>query len=76
MYDLILSFITAFSLSFLAIPSIINIAEKKNLVDVPGNRTSHETITPSLGGIGIFAGMIFSIVLWTPFKVFGDLQSI
>ncbi len=76
MYDLILSFITAFSLTFLAIPSIIHIAKKKNLVDVPGNRTSHEEITPSLGGIGIFAGMIFSIVLWTPFKVFGDLQYI
>lgn len=76
MYDLILSFITAFSLTFLAIPSIINIAKKKNLVDVPGNRTSHKEITPSLGGIGIFAGMIFSIVMWTPFKVFGDLQYI
>lgn len=76
MYDLILSFLTAFSLTFLAIPSIIHIAKKKNLVDVPGNRTSHQEITPSLGGIGIFAGMIFSIVLWTPFKVFGDLQYI
>ena len=76
MYDLILSFITAFSLTYLAIPSIIHIAVKKNLVDVPGNRTSHKHITPSLGGIGIFAGMIFSIVLWTPFKVFGDLQYI
>ena len=76
MYDLILSFLTAFSITFLAIPSIIHIAKKKNLVDVPGNRTSHQEITPSLGGIGIFAGMIFSIVLWTPFKVFGDLQYI
>jgi len=76
MYDIILSFITAFALTYAAIPSIINIAVKKNLVDVPGNRTSHTTITPSLGGIGIFAGMIFSIVMWTPFSVFGDLQYI
>ncbi|MBX2816542.1 MAG: undecaprenyl/decaprenyl-phosphate alpha-N-acetylglucosaminyl 1-phosphate transferase [Saprospiraceae bacterium] len=76
MYDVILSFITAFTLTFFAIPSIINIAAKKNLVDVPGERRSHEIPTPSLGGIGIFAGVIFSIVLWTPFDVFGDLQYI
>ena len=76
MYDIILSFVTAFALTYLAIPSVINIAKKKNLVDVPGDRTSHEEITPSLGGIAIFAGMIFSIIMWTPFKVFGDLQYI
>ena len=74
MYDIILSFITAFTLTFFAIPSIINIAAKKNLVDLPDARRAHSTPTPSLGGIAIFAGVIFSIVLWTPFNVFGDLQ--
>lgn len=76
MYDVILSFITAFTLTYFAIPSIINIANKKNLVDEPGDRHVHKVRTPSLGGIGIFAGIIFSIVLWTPFDVFGDLQYI
>ena len=76
MYDVILSFITAFTLTFFAIPSIINVARVKNLVDVPTERHSHTEITPSLGGIGIFAGVIFSIVMWTPFGVFGDLQYI
>jgi len=76
MYDIILSFITAFALTYLAIPSIINIAHKKNLVDEPGERRSHTISTPSLGGIGIFVGMIFSIILWTPFNFFGDLQYI
>lgn len=74
MYDVILSFITAFTLTYFAIPSIINVADKKNLVDIPDERKSHVNPTPSLGGIGIFAGVIFSIVLWTPFNVFGDLQ--
>ncbi len=74
MYDVILSFITAFTLTYFAIPSIINVAAKKNLVDIPDERKSHKNPTPSLGGIGIFAGVIFSIVLWTPFNVFGDLQ--
>ncbi len=49
---------------------------KKNLVDEPGERTSHTRSTPSLGGIAIFAGTIFSIIMWTPFKYFGDLQYI
>lgn len=74
MYDIILSFITAYLLTFFAIPSIINIAKVKKLVDMPDERRSHEEATPSLGGIGIFAGLIFSIIMWTPFNVFGDLQ--
>lgn len=76
MYDIILSFITAFTLTYFAIPSIIHVARVKNLCDEPGERRSHTVSTPSLGGIGIFAGVIFSIILWTPFKAFGDLQYI
>lgn len=76
MYDIVLAFITAFILTYLAIPSIISIARKKNLVDEPGERRAHTVSTPSLGGIGIFAGVIFSIILWTPFTYFGDLQYI
>ncbi len=76
MYDIILAFITSFALTFLAIPSIIHLAIKKNLMDEPGDRRSHKVSTPSLGGIGIFAGTLFSIILWTPFNYFGDLQYI
>jgi UDP-GlcNAc:undecaprenyl-phosphate GlcNAc-1-phosphate transferase len=76
LYRLILSFLTAFLLTYLIIPSIINIARKKMLTDEPGERRSHNTSIPTLGGIGIFAGVLFSIVLWTPFNVFGDLQYI
>lgn len=76
MYDIILSFLTAFTLTYFAIPSIIHIAKKKNLCDEPGERRSHKESTPSLGGIGIFAGIIFSIIMWTPFRYFTDLQYI
>lgn len=76
MYDIILAFITAFTLTYFTIPSIIRVAVAKNLCDVPGERRSHTVITPSLGGIGIFGGLIFSVVLWTPFNVFGNLQYI
>jgi len=76
MFDIVLAFITSFTLTYLAIPSIIHIAVKKNLMDEPGERRSHVVSTPSLGGIGIFAGTLFSIILWTPFEHFGDLQYI
>ncbi len=76
MVIIILAFITSFALTYVAIPSIIYLADKKNLVDEPGERRSHSTRTPSLGGIAIFAGMLFSIIMWTPFNYFGDLQYI
>jgi UDP-N-acetylmuramyl pentapeptide phosphotransferase/UDP-N-acetylglucosamine-1-phosphate transferase len=60
----------------MAIPSIINIARVKQLYDMPDERKSHEEVVPTLGGVAIFAGVIFSIILWTPFDVFGDLQYI
>ena len=74
MYNIILGFLTAFTLTYFAIPSIINIAKKKHLMDEPGERRSHSESTPSLGGIAIFAGVLFSVILWTPFHIFGDLQ--
>ena len=76
MYAIILSFLTAFALTYFILPSIINIAEDKQLYDAPNKRSSHLVSTPSLGGIGIFVGTIFSIVLWTPFEQFGSLQYI
>lgn len=70
------SFLTAFALAYFAIPPIIEIARAKHLFDVPGERSSHKEATPSMGGIAIFAGAIFSIVLWTPFQNFANLQYI
>lgn len=74
MYDIILSFITAFIPTYYIIPSVINVALVKGLCDVPGERRSHTVVTPSLGGIAIFAGIVFAVMFWTPFNVFGELQ--
>ncbi|MEZ4932700.1 MAG: MraY family glycosyltransferase [Saprospiraceae bacterium] len=70
-YDVIISFITAFTLTYFVIPPIIRVALKKKLYDVPVERSSHTQVTPRLGGIAIFAGTIFSIMLWTPFNYYG-----
>lgn len=74
MADILFSFFTAFALTYLVIPPIIKIAVEKELYDVPGERCSHNEVTPSLGGIAIFAGVVFSIVLWTPYASFETLQ--
>ncbi len=74
MYAIILGFISAFVLTYFAIPSIIRIAVVKRLYDKPNDRSSHSEIVPRLGGIGIFAGALFAILMWTPFNVFADLQ--
>jgi UDP-GlcNAc:undecaprenyl-phosphate/decaprenyl-phosphate GlcNAc-1-phosphate transferase len=76
MHVLILGFITAFIITFLAIPAIITVAKARKLFDLPNNRSSHDTPTPSLGGIGIFGGVICGIILWTPSEYFDQLQYI
>src|SRR6187431_824587 len=57
--------ITAFIITFLAIPSIIRVAIIKNLFDEPGERKSHKSSIPTLGGLAIFAGVVFSYTFWT-----------
>lgn len=56
---------TAFFISWWAIPSIIRIARLKNLTDAPDfNRKAHQDRTPTLGGVAIFAALIFSLSFW------------
>jgi UDP-GlcNAc:undecaprenyl-phosphate GlcNAc-1-phosphate transferase len=73
MYDSVIQNILAFSWAFLiavfAIPSIIQVAHKKRLLDEPNNRTVHEMLTPRLGGLAIFAGFISALT------IFGDLTN-
>ena len=76
MYALFLGFTTAFTLTFAIIPIIIKVAKDRRLYDRPNERSSHHVPTPSLGGIGIFAGTVCGIMLWTPAGSFGVLQFI
>ncbi|MBK8806621.1 MAG: undecaprenyl/decaprenyl-phosphate alpha-N-acetylglucosaminyl 1-phosphate transferase [Bacteroidales bacterium] len=46
----------------------------KHLYDVPEERKSHNTVVPTLGGLGIFIGFILSVTFWTDFAVFPGLQ--
>jgi UDP-N-acetylmuramyl pentapeptide phosphotransferase/UDP-N-acetylglucosamine-1-phosphate transferase len=74
MLDLFLCFLTSFTLCYLAIPSIIHVARSRQLFDVPDERSSHVEHTPSMGGIAIFASIIFAVIFWTPPNSMGKLQ--
>lgn len=76
MFILLLCFLTSFALSYLAVPHVIKIARDRNLCERPTNRSSHTISTPALGGIGIFCGTVFAVVMWTPFQLFANLQYI
>ncbi|HSC40305.1 MAG TPA: MraY family glycosyltransferase [Chitinophagaceae bacterium] len=66
MFDILLSVAIAFTITFLAIPVIIFVAEGKKLYDVPDARKIHNAPIPSLGGLGIFAGFILSCLVMIP----------
>lgn len=57
----------SFFVAFTAIPVVIKISEAKKLFDIPCDRKIHSTPISSLGGIGIFGALIFSICVIIPF---------
>jgi len=62
--NIIFSLITAFLITYVAIPKVIFFAEKLRLFDEAGIRASHKGSTPIFGGIAIFSGIIFSLLFW------------
>jgi len=58
-------FLSGFAITYFVIPSILEVAYKKQLFDVPDHRKVHVKPIPSLGGIGIFIGVIISVILFS-----------
>jgi len=48
--------------SYFSIPLIIKYTKQHGLVDIPGHRASHQSPTPTMGGIGIFIGLFIGII--------------
>ncbi len=65
MINIVFGSITAFVITFLAIPQIIKVSIVKNLFDEPNNRKAHQVRIPTLGGLAIFAGVVFSFTFWS-----------
>ncbi len=74
MFDVLLCLSISFTITFLAIPVIINVAEMKKLFDMPDARKIHQVAITPLGGIGIFAGFIFGCLLTVNFKESSEFQ--
>lgn len=74
MINIVFASITAFIITFLAIPAVIKIADIKGLYDVPGGRKKHKASIPRLGGIAIFAGAVFSFSFWSALLNYEPIQ--
>ena len=61
---LILSFCWSFLVALFAVPSIIYVAHLKNILDKPNMRTVHESLTPRLGGLAVFAGFMSALTIF------------
>src|SRR5690349_21139494 len=74
MFDVLLSVVISFTITFLAIPAIIRVAEQKKLFDVPNARKIHREMIPALGGLGIFAGFLLACLLSARFRDAPEFQ--
>jgi len=57
---IILPFISAFTITYLVIPNLIEIAYARDIFDKPNPRSSHTKFTPFLGGVGILLGILLT----------------
>ncbi|PZU86539.1 MAG: undecaprenyl/decaprenyl-phosphate alpha-N-acetylglucosaminyl 1-phosphate transferase [Chryseobacterium sp.] len=72
-FKLVFGFVFSFLITYFAIPTIIKISRRKNLMDEPGARSSHLRKIPNLGGIAIFFSLgvcapIFAYELFDRYK--------
>ncbi len=75
MQELILPILTSFLIVLLSTPSFIKIAELKHLFDDPSeDRKIHTRKIPLMGGMMIFAGTLFSFLLWLPINEMGVIK--
>jgi len=66
----VFSFIIAFAVTFITIPTLERMAKYKNLFDNVDIRKVHEKSIPRLGGIAVFSGFLISFLLFTNFSNF------
>ena len=68
MLNVLLTGLVSFTITFLAIPAIIKVADQKKLFDLPDARKLHTTPIASLGGIAIFLGLFIATLLTVSYK--------
>ena len=74
MDKILLSSGLSFIITFFSIPIIIQVAKEKKLFDEPDERKIHKAVIPTLGGLGLFAGFMISMLLGVSFSENKELQ--
>lgn len=69
----IMAFCISLTITYSSIPFIIRVSKKKNLMDEPGERSSHDFKIPNLGGVAMFfaiavSASIFAYQLFDSYK--------
>lgn len=62
--QILISFLVSLSLTINAIPVIIRISYLKDLMAKIEEKSSHEEVTPTLGGVALFASTLIGYFLW------------
>jgi len=70
-----LAVIFSFLVGLSFMPTVIDIAKKRNFVVKPNKRTSHEGAIPNIGGINIFISFLLTVFLFS-FGIISQLQFI
>ncbi|MEM9024517.1 MAG: undecaprenyl/decaprenyl-phosphate alpha-N-acetylglucosaminyl 1-phosphate transferase, partial [Bacteroidota bacterium] len=58
------AFLLATLLAAAAIPFVIRASQRWKLLDKPDARKAHRVPTPTLGGIGIFLGLVITVIVF------------
>ncbi len=67
-------FITCLIITYVSIPAIIKVSRIKKLYDEPDERRVHKVVTPTLGGVAIFAGISISSLLFIEATEFSQFK--
>ena len=57
-------FVASFVISFLTFKPLLLVIIKKKLHDQPNNRSAHQTVTPTIGGVSIYISLVLIICLF------------
>ncbi len=61
-----IAIVTAFLVTFILMPVVINVTKSVDLMDMPDRRKVHRINTPSMGGIAIYLGWLVAILITIP----------
>lgn len=65
--NLVITIIVAASVSFFLTPRLIRFCRNRQILDKPSARRKHTKPTPRLGGVAVFLGFLFAIIISLPF---------